>query len=97
MSDLVPDEADSWCKASADAGIDTIFLVAPTSTKQRIDDVAAKTTGFVYAVSRTGVTGAENQVPVDVRRRHEELASMHAGRAAQFTGATNAADGQTAH
>ena len=32
----------------------------------------------------------------DVRRRHEELASMHAGRAVQFTGATNAADGQTA-
>ena len=32
----------------------------------------------------------------DVRRRHEELASMHAGRAAQFTGATKAADGQTA-
>ena len=33
----------------------------------------------------------------DVRRRHEELGSMHAGRAAQFTDAANAADGQTAH
>jgi len=67
VSDLVPDEAEAWCTASADAGIDTIFLAAPTSTEARIDEVCARTTGFVYAVSRTGVTGAENQVPVDVQ------------------------------
>ena len=66
VSDLVPDEAEAWCEASAAAGIDTIFLVAPTSTQARIDEVCARTTGFVYAVSRTGVTGAENQVPPDV-------------------------------
>lgn len=66
VSDLVPDEAEAWCKASGEAGIDTIFLVAPTSTQERIDEVCARTTGFVYAVSRTGVTGAENQVPPDV-------------------------------
>lgn len=67
VSDLVPDEAEAWCEASRQAGIDTIFLVAPTSTERRIEEVAARTTGFVYAVSRTGVTGAENQVPPDVR------------------------------
>lgn len=67
ISDLVPDEAEAWAKASAAAGLDTIFLVAPTSTQARIDEVVARTTGFVYAVSRTGVTGAENQVPVDVQ------------------------------
>jgi len=67
VSDLVPDEADEWCAASVEGGIDTIFLVAPTSTEQRIDEVAQRTTGFVYAVSRTGVTGAENQVPPDVQ------------------------------
>ena len=67
ISDLVPDEADPWCKASADAGLETIFLVAPTSTSQRIDEVAAKSTGFVYAVSRTGVTGAESEVPPEVQ------------------------------
>jgi len=68
VSDLVPDEAEAWCRASKDAEIDTIFLVAPTSTPKRIDEVCARTTGFVYAVSRTGVTGAENQVPTDVRQ-----------------------------
>jgi len=67
VSDLVPDEAEAWAAASASAGIDTIFLVAPTSTEQRIQEVAERTTGFVYAVSRTGVTGAESQVPPEVR------------------------------
>jgi len=67
INDLVPDEAEDWCRASIGAGIDTIFLVAPTSTPARIDEVCEKATGFVYAVSRTGVTGAENSVPMDVR------------------------------
>lgn len=66
VSDLVPDEADEWCAASESAGIDTIFLVAPTSTDSRIRDVAQRSTGFVYVVSRTGVTGAESAVPVDI-------------------------------
>ena len=67
VSDLVPDEAEEWCKASAAEGIDTIFLAAPTSTEQRINEVCARTTGFVYAVSRMGVTGAERAVPIDVK------------------------------
>jgi len=66
VSDLVPDEAEEWATVSAAAGMDTIFLVAPTSTEQRIQEVAERTTGFVYAVSRTGVTGAESQVPPEV-------------------------------
>jgi len=66
ISDLVPDEGDSWVAASKTQHLDTIFLAAPTSTEKRIIDVAKQTTGFVYAVSRTGVTGAENQVPPDV-------------------------------
>ncbi len=66
VSDLVPDESDAWCAACERAGISTIFLAAPTSTEERIREVCQRTTGFVYAVSRTGVTGAENQVPPDV-------------------------------
>ena len=75
ISDLVPDEADAWCAASVASGIDTIFLVAPTSTEARIDEVCQRTTGFVYAVSRTGVTGAENQVPPDVAGLVERIKS----------------------
>jgi tryptophan synthase alpha chain len=66
VSDLVPDESDAWCEASEQAGLSTIFLVAPTSSESRIHQVAERSTGFVYVVSRTGVTGAENQVPEDV-------------------------------
>jgi len=66
ISDLVPEEADAWCTACDKIGLETIFLVAPTSTEQRIHDVAAKSSGFVYIVSRTGVTGLENRVPADV-------------------------------
>ena len=43
----------------------TIFLVAPTSTDQRLKQIAAVSSGFVYAVSRTGVTGARQQMPED--------------------------------
>lgn len=67
ISDLVPDEADAWDSASKNAGIETIYLIAPTSTEARIDEVCERTTGFVYAVSRTGVTGAENSVPPEVK------------------------------
>jgi tryptophan synthase alpha chain len=69
IQDLVPDEADGWCAAAEAAGIDTVFLAAPTSTEQRIADVAQRSTGFVYAVSRTGVTGvtgAGQEVPPEV-------------------------------
>jgi tryptophan synthase alpha chain len=67
VSDLVPDEADAWDEACAMHDLSTIYLVAPTSTKDRIDQVARRSTGFVYAVSRTGVTGAESAVPPEVQ------------------------------
>ena len=66
ISDLIPDEADAWCRASAENHLETIFLAAPTSTEGRLKQVAERSTGFVYAVSRTGVTGAESSVPQDV-------------------------------
>jgi len=66
ISDLVPDEADDWDAACRANGLETIYLVAPTSTDKRIDEVCERTTGFVYAVSRTGVTGAESAVPPEV-------------------------------
>ncbi|MBB2912915.1 tryptophan synthase alpha chain [Streptosporangium becharense] len=60
--DLTPEEAGPWRAASADAGIDTVFLVAPSSTEARIKAVADSCTGFVYAASLMGVTGARDQV-----------------------------------
>ena len=67
LSDLTPEEADDWIAASQQHGLSNVFLAAPTSTDQRLDAVCARSSGFVYAVSRTGVTGAGSEVPSDVR------------------------------
>jgi tryptophan synthase alpha chain len=66
VSDLTPEEADEWRAAAQDEGLDTVFLAAPTSTDARLAAVAAASTGFVYAVSRTGVTGHGNEAPPEV-------------------------------
>lgn len=63
VTDLTPEEADEWCTISAAAGLNTIFLAAPTSTAARISRVCDMSTGFVYYVSRTGVTGARADLP----------------------------------
>ncbi|MCU0300415.1 MAG: tryptophan synthase subunit alpha [Candidatus Nanopelagicales bacterium] len=60
--DLPPDEAGDWITASDAAHLDRVFLVAPSSTQERIAAVAAATTGFVYAASTMGVTGARASV-----------------------------------
>jgi len=62
VTDLVPEEAGEFISRVRPAGIDTIFLVAPTSTGERIKLVAEASTGFVYAVSRTGVTGVQQNL-----------------------------------
>ena len=60
--DLIPEEAGEWVAAAQHEGLDTVFLVAPSSPDVRIRAVAAATTGFVYAASTMGVTGARTQV-----------------------------------
>jgi tryptophan synthase alpha chain len=66
QTDLTPEEADEWVTAARGAGLDTVFLVAPTSTDGRIEVVSKLSTGFVYAVSRTGVTGARADIPAEL-------------------------------
>lgn len=59
IPDLPPDEANRLIKLSKRAGLATIFLIAPTSTDDRIKKVAKASRGFVYCVSITGTTGSE--------------------------------------
>ncbi len=70
--DLIPDEADSWLSASEDHNLDRIFLVAPSSTPERLARTVEASRGFVYAASTMGVTGARdavsNAAPELVRR-----------------------------
>jgi tryptophan synthase alpha chain len=73
--DLIPDEADEWIRVSDEHGLDRIFLVAPSSTPERLAATTAASRGFVYAASTMGVTGARDAVsdaaPELVRRVRE--------------------------
>lgn len=67
MTDLPPEESAEWKKAADEAKLATIFLLAPTSTKERIELTAKLGSGFIYCVSRVGVTGARNDMPAELR------------------------------
>jgi len=60
--DLIPDEAGDWLIASEEHRLDRIFLVAPSSTPQRLATTVEASRGFVYAASTMGVTGARDAV-----------------------------------
>ncbi len=59
VTDLVPEEAEEFSKLLRENDLDMIFLIAPTSSDERLKMVATRASGFIYAVSRTGVTGAQ--------------------------------------
>lgn len=61
-ADLIPDEAGEWIAAADARGLDKVFLVAPSSTTERLHLTSAATRGFVYAASTMGVTGTRAAV-----------------------------------
>ena len=67
VTDLPPEEAGAWIEVAREAGLDTVFLAAPTSSAERLRRVAEASRGFVYAVSRTGVTGEADSLSDDAR------------------------------
>ncbi|MFN6551287.1 tryptophan synthase subunit alpha [Mycolicibacterium septicum] len=73
--DLIPEEAVDWIAASEEHNLDRIFLIAPSSTPERLAATVSASRGFVYAASTMGVTGARdvvsNAAPELVRRVKE--------------------------
>jgi tryptophan synthase alpha chain len=65
-TDLSPEESVEYRGILARHHLDTIFLCAPTSTDERLASIAACSSGFLYLVSRTGVTGAKDTLPDDL-------------------------------
>ena len=65
LTDLTVEEADEYLQLARLHTLATVFLAAPTSTDERLKKIAAVSTGFVYAVSRTGVTGVQAQMSDD--------------------------------
>ncbi len=64
VPDMPPDVADPWLEAAS--GLDTVFLVAPTSTPERLELVGRLSGGFVYCVSTTGITGERAELPPEL-------------------------------
>jgi tryptophan synthase alpha chain len=77
--DLTPEEAAPWLEASDSCGLDRVFLVAPSTTGERLAMIAQACRGFVYAASLMGITGARDAVSADAAglvarvRRHASL------------------------
>jgi tryptophan synthase alpha chain len=68
VTDLVPEEAEELNATLKARALDLIFLVAPTSTDARLKMVSERASGFIYAVSRAGVTGARSEMSSDAER-----------------------------
>jgi tryptophan synthase alpha chain len=80
--DLIPDEADAWLAAAEHHDLDRIFLVAPSSTPERLARTVAASRGFVYAASTMGVTGARDAVSSaapELVRRVKEISDIPVG------------------
>lgn len=62
-TDLTPEESDDYRRILHAHHLDTIFLAAPTSSDERLQKISACSSGFLYIISRTGVTGAKDSLP----------------------------------
>jgi tryptophan synthase alpha chain len=79
VADLSIDDADEIARPAKAAGLDTVFMVTPNATVDRIKSVAGQTTGFIYAVSLMGVTGTRDQLSASVAglvQRIKEVTSV---------------------
>jgi tryptophan synthase alpha chain len=101
VTDLPVEEAGEYLRHMRQNDLATVFLAAPTSTDERLKQIAGASTGFVYAVSRTGVTGARQQLATDAQklvrrmRRHTSLpvaVGFGISTAAQFSAVGKFAD-----
>ncbi|MDI6783220.1 MAG: tryptophan synthase subunit alpha [bacterium] len=91
VPDLPPEEAGELISAARKTGLDTIFLLAPTSTQARIKLVADRCSGFVYYVSLTGVTGARTKIATDVAASIKKIKRLTDKPVAVGFGISNAA------
>ncbi|MBF0538815.1 MAG: tryptophan synthase subunit alpha [Nitrospirae bacterium] len=78
IPDLPPDEETDFIRSCARDGLDTIFLLAPTSTEDRIALVAEASRGFIYYVSVTGITGSRISIDAEMRTMIRRIGEMSA-------------------
>jgi tryptophan synthase alpha chain len=76
LPDLPPPESEGVCQKIQAAGLDTILLVAPTTGVDRRQEIARLSSGFVYYMSVSGITGARDQLPEDLEQNVRQLRQM---------------------
>jgi tryptophan synthase alpha chain len=76
VTDLIPEEADSWTQSLLQHQLDPILLAAPTTSDKRLARIAQHARGFIYAVSRAGVTGERDQLTRDAEALVKRVRSV---------------------
>jgi tryptophan synthase alpha chain len=76
VTDLIPEEAESWTQNLLRHRLDPIFLAAPTTSEKRLARIAQHAQGFIYAVSRTGVTGERDEMTRDTEALVKRVRSV---------------------
>src|SRR5204862_4076489 len=73
LPDLPPPEAEAICEKVRKAGLDTILLIAPTTSHQRRKEIARLCSGFIYYLSVSGITGERQRLPEDLANQLKQL------------------------
>jgi len=76
LPELPVEEAMPWRRVAEDVGVDTVFLASPTSGPERLAAICEASTGFIYAVTLTGTTGARDSLPEEFIQNLKTLKSM---------------------
>jgi len=76
VTDLIPEEAESWTRNLLEQRLDPIFLIAPTTSDKRLAQIAQQAHGFIYAVSRAGVTGERDEMTRDAEALVKRIRSV---------------------
>ena len=76
VTDLIPEEADSWTETLLRHRLEPIFLVAPTTSDKRLARIAQQARGFIYAISRAGVTGERDEMTRDAEALVKRVRSV---------------------
>ena len=91
IPDLPAEEAGEAVRLGKKNKVSTVFLAAPTSTRKRIIDIAKNSSGFIYYVSLTGVTGARSKLPTELKSKVRFIKSITDKPVAVGFGVSNAA------
>lgn len=78
VPDLPVEESGEVVRLGRKTGVRTVFLVAPTSTRKRVEEIVKHSSGFIYYVSSTGVTGVRRKLPADMIKNVRLIKSMTA-------------------